>query len=136
MLYNIYNKQIAGAKKALLFRKIIAVIILGFILAINSSCTVLTKTMDNSTGLSRHLSQLETAVRKEDWAKAKISLADSKEAWSKIKPVIQIDIDHDYVKNIEDDFVRLEAYLDSQDKSNSLAAILLIRSSWQDIDSL
>jgi len=102
----------------------------------SSSCALLTKTLDNSTGFSNHLNQLEINIRNEDWSNAKVSLETSKQTWKKLKPLIQIDIDHDYIKNIEDDFVELDAYLDTKDKSDSLASILLLQSTWQNIDSL
>lgn len=135
MLYDNDKGHITGIAKVILLRKFIAVILLGASLLLSSSCAVISKAIDNSAGLSRQLSRVETDIRHEDWAKAKTSLGDAKEAWHKVKPVIQIDIDHDYVKNIEDDFVRLDAYLDVGDKSNALAAILLIQSSWQNINS-
>jgi len=136
MLYNT-NKWLNkyGLRSEILSR--VAVLILLFGLAVSSSsCTFVTKRLDSSTNFSQHLSQTETDIRSEDWIKAKTNLEESQKAWSKIKPVLQIDIDHDYVKNIEDDFVKLNAYLDTKDKSNSLASILLIQSTWKDIDSL
>ena len=49
---------------------------------------------------------------------------------------MQIDIDHDFIKNIEDGITKLDGYLDTKDKSNSLASILLVEETWENIDSL
>lgn len=126
MLYNIHKK----------LTRIILIILLGSILVISCSCTLLTKPLDNRTGFSKHLSQVEDNIRSEDWHQAKISLEDSKTAWKKLKPLMQVDVDHDYIKNIEDDFIKLDGYLETKDKSNSLVSILLIKDTWENIGSL
>lgn len=65
-----------------------------------------------------------------------MSLEQALETWSRIKPILQIDIDHDYVNEIEDKFTLLEGYLETQDKSNSLANILLLRKNWEKIGEM
>jgi hypothetical protein len=49
---------------------------------------------------------------------------------------MQIDIDHDYVNNIENNFVLLKAYIESQEKTHSLATILLIQEDWKNIGEM
>ena len=100
------------------------------------SCSLLAKPLDNRTGFSHYLSQVETSIRNENWSTAEVNLAESKKAWKKIKPLMQVDIDHDYVKEIEDGFEQLDAYLYTKNKSNALSSILLVQSTWRNIGSL
>jgi len=100
------------------------------------SCALLKKPIDNRTGFSNHLKQTENYIRNEDWKNAKISLEDSKKIWKKLRPVLQVDIDHDYVNSIEADFTKLNGYIDTKEKSGSLATILLIQDTWDNIGSL
>jgi hypothetical protein len=119
-----------------LLKRILLLILLSGILVLSCSCTLLTRSLDSHTGFSKHLVQVEADVRTENWQQARTSLEDSKKAWKKLKPLIQVDVDHDYVKDIEDGFVKLDGYLDTKDKSSSLVSILLIKSTWENIDSL
>lgn len=136
MVYNTNKKLNLWAVRLGLIKRIILVIILSGVLLISCSCTLLTKPLDSSTGFSKHLAQVEDSIRNEDWKQAQISLDDSEKAWKKLKPLMQVDIDHDYVKEIEDGFIKLDGYLDTKDKSNSLVAIMLLESTWENIDSL
>jgi len=117
-------------------KRFLLILLLISVLMISCSCSLLTKPLDNRTGFSKYLTQAETNIRKEDWNQAKINLNDSKQAWKKIKPLLQIDIDHDYIKEIENDFIRLDGYLDTKDKSNSLVSILLLKDTWENISDL
>ncbi|WP_425058106.1 hypothetical protein SCACP_27560 [Sporomusa carbonis] len=136
MLYNT-NKQLKlSAGSFYLLKRIILTIFLCGILVISCSCTLLTKSFDSRTGFSKHLAQVENSIRNEDWEQAKLDVEESKTAWKKIKPFMQVDIDHDYIKDIEDGFIELDGYLDTKDKSNSLVSILLIENTWENIDSL
>jgi hypothetical protein len=101
-----------------------------------SACTLLTKPLDNRTGFSKNLEQVETHIRNGDWQQAKISLKASKNSWRDLKPFIQVDVDHDYVKDMEDGFTKLDGYIDTRDQSNSLVSVLLIESTWENIESL
>jgi len=123
MLYNTHQRL----KRGLLLVLLISMTLLA------CSCTLLTKPLDNRTGFSSHLIQVETNIRNEEWQQAKTHLDDSKKAWEKMKPLLQVDIDHDYIKDIEDGFVRLDGYLATKDKSNSLVAILLVKNTWGNI---
>ena len=106
------------------------------ILTNTCSCALLQKPIDNRTGFSSHLKKQKNLFRSENWEKAKISLDDSRKTWEKIKPLLQIDIDHDYVNNIEESFVKLDGYIDAGEKGNSLATILVIQNEWDNIGSL
>lgn len=113
---------------------VVAMILTGTLVNL-SGCSLLTTSLDNRTGFSQHLGQVEHNIRSEDWDQAITNLDHAKKAWTKLKPPMQIDIDHDYIKDIEDGFAKLDGYLDTQDKSNSLVSILLIEDTWKNINS-
>lgn len=119
-----------------MIKKVAITLLLAGILTSTCSCALLSKPLDNRTGFSNHLKQTEDNIRNEDWKKAKTSLEDSKKTWKKLKPLLQIDIDHDYVNSIEEDFVKLDGYIDTKEKGNSLATILLVEDTWDNIGSL
>lgn len=136
MLYHINKRLKLWVGKVYLLKRIIVAVVLMSNLIVLSSCTILTKHLDSRTGFSNHLAQTEQSIRNEDWQQAKRSLEDSKKAWKKLKPIMQVDIDHDYIKDVEDNFTKLGGYLDTQDISDSLSTILLIEDTWENIDSI
>jgi hypothetical protein len=83
-----------------------------------------------------HLRATETKIRSEDWEGALNSLMDSKTTWKRIKPYLQLDIDHDYINDIEANFTLLGGYIETREKSHSLALILLIQDTWGNIGSM
>lgn len=89
-----------------------------------------------SQGFSHYLEQTEQHIKNEDWESAKVSLGDSKESWKKLKPLLQIDIDHDYVNSMEEYLEKLGGYIEGKDKGNSLAIILSVEDIWDKIGSL
>ncbi|MCX7745322.1 MAG: DUF4363 family protein [Clostridia bacterium] len=102
-------------------KKVFYIILIAVVLINTCSCALLQKPIDNRTGFSNHLKQTENNIRSEDWEKAKSSLDESKITWKKVKPLLQIDIDHDYVNSIEEDFVKLDGYIETKEKANSLS---------------
>jgi len=136
MLYNTDKELKLWTNRFPLIKKIMLAIVLSVTLVILCSCTLLTKPLDRRTGFSQHLTQVEHSIRNENWTQAKTSLEESKKAWKKLKPLMQIDIDHDYIKDMDDGFIKLDGYLDTKDKSNSLVSLLLIKDTWENIDSL
>lgn len=136
MVHNTDKKLNLWSGRFGLLKGILFIIFLSGTLVISSSCTLLTKSLDTRTGFSTHLALVEQNIRDENWHQAKTSLEDSKKAWKKLKPLMQVDVDHDYIKDIEEGFVKLDGYLDTKDKSNSLVSILLLKSTWENIDSL
>jgi hypothetical protein len=100
------------------------------------SCTLLVKPLDKNTHFSDQLSQLERAIRDEKWEQADENLKEAKEAWKRLKPWLQIDIDHDYVHEVEESLAKLEAYIDTEEQPDALAQLLLIQETWDDIESL
>jgi hypothetical protein len=97
------------------------------------SCALFRKPLDNWSGFSRHLKETENQIRNERWDRAALSLKDATKAWRKVKPFLQVDIDHDYVKDIENDFMRLKGTVETKEKPNSLSYILLIQDNWRNI---
>ena len=100
------------------------------------SCTLLVKPLDKNVHFSERLSKLENAIRNENWEQAGPSLEAAKKSWKKLKPWLQVDIDHDYVHEIEENLAKLEAYIDVEEQEDALANLLLIKETWEDIESL
>lgn len=119
-----------------MIKKFFIALLLTTILLNTCSCGLLRKPLDNRSGFSKNLKQTENYIRNEDWGNAKSSLEYSEKTWKQIKPILQVDIDHDYINDIEDDFIKLEGYIDTKEKPDSLASILLIQDSWKNIGSL
>lgn len=119
-----------------MIKRIFMALLLVAILFSTCACDPIKKPLDNRSGFSKYLKQTEDYIRNEDWGNAKNSLENSQKAWKQIKPILQVDIDHDYVNDIEGDFVKLEGYIDTEEKPDSLVAILSIQDSWENIDSL
>ena len=76
------------------------------------------KPIDNRTGFSSHLKETEKFIWSENWERQKLVLM-IQENLKQLKPMLQIDIDHDYVNNIEESFVKLDGYIDAGEKGNS-----------------
>lgn len=100
------------------------------------SCALFHKPIDKKTGFSDRLKRIEEHIKSEDWENAKLSLEDSKESWKSLKPLLQIDIDHDYVNSMEEYLEKLGGYIEGKDKGNSLASILAVEDIWDKIGSL
>lgn len=100
------------------------------------SCGFVRKPIDNSIGFSKYLKETEDCIRNENWEKAKISLENSVKKWKEVKPMFQIDIDHDYINDIENNFTLLKAYIDTKEKPDSLSLILLIQQDWETIGEM
>jgi hypothetical protein len=100
------------------------------------SCTLLVKPLDKNAHFSEQLKKLENTIRNESWEQADTNLEEAKKAWKKLKPWLQIDIDHDYVHEIEENLAKLEAYIDTEEQEDALANLMLIKETWEDIESL
>jgi uncharacterized protein YxeA len=119
-----------------MIKKILYIVLITGILTNTCSCAFFKKPIDKRTGFSNYLKQTEKYIQKEEWEKAKLSLEDSKKSCKQLKPLLQVDIDHDYVNIIEEYFVKLDGYVEVQEKGNSLATILLVEDAWDNIGSL
>lgn len=112
------------------------VLMLIFVLMTSCSCTFLVKPLGKNVHFGEQILKLEESVRNEDWEQADESYEGTKKAWVKLKPWLQIDIDHDYVHEMEENLSKLEAYIDTEKQSDALATILMIKETWEDIESL
>lgn len=115
-------------------------ILLFFLLLIGcltlASCALFRQPLDKWSGFSNHLVKTENSIRNEQWRDAAGNLQKAITVWKRIKPFLQVDIDHDYVNNIEADFTRLRGNIETREKSDSLENILLIRDNWKNIGSM
>ena len=125
-----------GARRTGRLKRIFFVFSCIGMLAVLSSCAFLTQRMDSRTGFSGHLAQTEQNIRRAEWQQASINLAAAQQAWRQLKPILQVDIDHDYIKEIEDNFTRLAGHIELQDQAQALPAILLLEHTWKNIDTL
>lgn len=101
-----------------------------------SSCSFFRGVADRRAGFSRYLKATEAAVRKEDWSAAAAGLGRTRRAWRQVKPLVQLDIDHDYINQIQDQLAVLQAKVETREKSDALAGILLVKEIWDDLGSL
>lgn len=106
------------------------------VLAAICSCTLLVKPLDNNMRFSEQLSKLERDIRNKSWEQAGENLKAVKKVWKSLKPWLQVDIDHDYVYEIEENLAKLEAYIETKDQPEALANLLMIQKTWEDIESL
>lgn len=116
--------------------RVICVMIASLISVHLCSCALFTKGMDDRSSFSKTLSEVEDGIRNEEWDKARIGQDKAFKTWHQLKPFLQIDIDHDYVYQIEKDFISLRAYLEMQDKSEALVTIMLIEDVWENIGEM
>ena len=88
------------------------------------------------SGFSSYLIEAESLIRKEDWKNAKTNIEIAQRTWKQLKPLLQIDIDHDYVNDIENNFTILKGYIESKEKSDSLITVLLLQELWKNIGQM
>ena len=100
------------------------------------SCALLRQPLDKASGFSGYLKQTEAEIRSARWTAAMESLNKSIRAWYQVKPYLQIDIDHDYINEIEADFIRLRSGIETRSIPDSLVSVLLIQDNWRDIGSM
>ncbi|MGE5549183.1 MAG: DUF4363 family protein [Bacteroidota bacterium] len=117
-------------------RKMAACLLIPGIMSILCSCSFFRGMADRRAGFSKNLAATEDHVRKEEWSAAAASLARTRRAWKQVKPLVQVDIDHDYVNQIQDQLAVLQASVETREKPDALAGILLIEEIWDDLGSL
>ena len=77
---------------------------------------------------------VEQAVEREDMGCCPFSCANLSTAWEKVSPRIQFSVDKDEMKAIEVGLSRLQAFLQSQDRSQALATAAEIREHWDHLN--
>lgn len=118
-------------KKFAVLYVILLIIIIGL-----SACAPLRKPLDDRTNFSKYLNETEQFIRQEDWTKALNSMKRSQKAWSRLKPLLQVDIDHDYVNDIENNFTLLKGYIETKEKADSLVTIMFLQKAWESIGEM
>lgn len=98
------------------------------------SCALFREQLDKMSGFSSYLKETEIQIRMDDWQGAETSLNKAMQAWWRVKPYLQVDIDHDY--DIETGFMQLRGYIATQTKADSLALIILLQDNWRNIGSM
>lgn len=101
-----------------------------------SSCSFLRGAADRRAGFSRYLAATEDHVRGEDWSAAAASLRQARRAWKQVKLLVQLDIDHDYINQIQDQLAVVQAHVETKEKPGALAGLLLIEEIWDDLGSM
>ncbi len=119
-----------------MIKKVVYLLLVSVFLINFSACSLMQKPIDKRTGFFDYLKQTESNIRNEEWDKARDNLENSEKAWKKVKPLFQIDIDHDYVNSLEENLIKLEGYIETKEKGESLATILLVKDTWENIGSL
>ncbi len=117
-------------------RRLLFLVLIGIVLLALTSCSIFHGVLDNRTGFSDKLEKTEVYIRNSKWEEASLSLVDSKKTWDKLKPLLQIDIDHDYINQLEECLVQLEGYIDTCSQGDSLSTILMIEDTWKHIGTL
>jgi hypothetical protein len=116
-------------------KRIIPLVIMMFILMSTTGCTVFKRTLDKKTNFSEELEAVNRYIAENSWDKAGESMANCMEKWYKIKPWMQLELDHDVINEIEARLVEMSAYLETEEKSSALAGIRVIINYWKDIGS-
>lgn len=104
-------------------------VLAGFMLMMNSG-DILKKPMTTQDDFPYYLQEVEQAIEREDWDAAHSHSANLSTAWEKVSPRIQFSVDKDEMKAIEVGLSRLQAFLQSQDRSQALATAAEIREHW------
>lgn len=117
-------------------RKLFCLLVLAILLSTTCSCSLFRPILDRRTGLTKYLKETETYIRDEEWGSAMASLKKAEGAWKKIRPIMQIDIDHDYVNQIQECFALLKGNIETQEKPGSLSTVILIREILADISAM
>jgi len=110
-------------------------ILLLLLIVVLPGCSLFKNAADRKTGFSKELTCLEEYIAAEQWDSAAGAVDRCMEKWDKIRPWMQIEIDHDVIDEIDMKFTELTAYLETREKSMSLAATRVIVNIWADIGS-
>lgn len=113
-------------------RLLVAIFVIATPLLI-SSCSWFKGPLEQRTGFFHALQRTENLVRRDEWKSAWVSYRFTYKQWRKIKPFLQIDIDHDYVNAVQERFALLKGYILTREKSEALASIFIIEETWENI---
>lgn len=105
------------------------------LLLITTGCTLFKKPLDKRTGFSTELNSLEGFIAGESWENAEESLVLCLEKWHKVKPWLQLELDHDVVNEIESKLIELTAFVETREKPSALANTRTVQDLWEDAGS-
>jgi len=115
-------------------KKLLFMLSLFFIIS-SSGCSLFKSIADKKTGFSEEMTFLEKYIDAEKWDDAADALSRCTKKWKKIKPWMQLEIDHDVVNEIDKRFTEVTAYMETKEKPMSLAGVRVIINIWSDIGS-
>ena len=101
-----------------------------------SSCAFFQGSIDKNYGFSKSLLDTINFIENSDWEGAKESLKSAQNAWGKIKPIIQTDVDHNYVFSIEERFEKIDFFVGEKEKQKAILQIRLLLKDWENIGNI
>jgi len=104
-----------------------------FLYLLITGCTVFKKPLDKKTGFSAELNTLDSQIVAENWDEAEDSLISCLKKWKKVKPWMQLELDHDVINDIDIKLTELTAYLETEEKPAALSNIRAVKNIWDDI---
>jgi hypothetical protein len=110
-------------------------IAIALLLLLTTGCTLFKKPLDKKTGFSSELDSLEGLITTDSWEEAGDSLLLCLEKWKKVKPWMQLELDHDVINEIEIRLTELTAYMETEEKPAALSNVRAVKNIWEDIGS-
>lgn len=110
-------------------------LLISLLLLLLSGCTLFKKPLDRRTGFSTELIALDGFIAAENWGDAEASLTLCLEKWEKVKPWMQLELDHDVINEIEIRLIELSAYLETEEKPTALSNVRAVQNLWEDAGS-
>lgn len=114
---------------------IVVVLLMALCLAVMNGSDYLKKAHSDLDNVPLHLSQVKSAVEREDWNRANHDYLALKTAWQKIKPRIQFSVEKDEMNDIDFGLARLGAYIRWEDKTESWVEVSEIETHWKDLNN-
>lgn len=108
---------------------------MSILLLMSSGCTMFKGALDKRTGFSTELVAVKDFICEEDWEKAGESMTLCMQKWNRVKPWMQLELDHDVINEMETRLVELSAYLETEEKPAALADIYVIINYWDNAGS-
>ena len=100
-----------------------------------AGCTLFKKPLDRRTGFSSELISLDSFIVSENWGDAGESLTLCLEKWERVKPWMQLWLDHDVINEIEIRLIEISAFLESKEKPSALSNVRAVQNLWEDAGS-
>ena len=88
------------------------------------------------TSINVLLLEIDSAISNNSWSKASNKLEDIKLKWKKSKPVYQLNQRFSDIGEFETGLDRLKVFIDQKDKSQALAELKTVNSTWKTLNKL